>query len=94
MVKVNRLMELESLYEKCASGHPHVSTNSPGLYGIPHIKKTTVEVSEVLSRLYVHGSIPATVKYYDDPTEEQIKDALAFAGRFMELACNALWDSE
>lgn len=62
--------------------------------GIPHVAGTSISVSEILVRLYVHGSVSAVVKYYDDVTEEQIKDALSYANRFMELACQSFENNE
>ncbi len=81
-------MDIESLYQSCLSGHPNISTNSDLFCGVPHINGTTVEISEILNRLYVHTNLREVVKYYNDVTEEQVKDALAYAARFIELACN------
>jgi uncharacterized protein (DUF433 family) len=44
-------------------------------------------LSRILARLYVHGSVDAVVGYYGDVTGEQVREAIAYAHRFMELAC-------
>ncbi len=87
MTKANKSPNLEWLYEQCADGTPHIGTDLSLPDGVPHIKGTTISVSTILERLYVHDSVQKVVKYYDDVTEEQIKEALAYAARFMELAC-------
>ena len=84
----NKLLDIESLYQSCLSDHPNISTNSDLFCGVPHINGTTIEISEILNRLYVHTNIRELVKYYGDVTEEQVKDALAYAARFIELASN------
>ena len=85
----NKLMDIESLYQDCVFGHPNISTNSALLCGVPHINGTTIPISEILYRIYVHATLQEVVKYYDDITEDQVKDALAYAARFIELACNS-----
>ncbi len=84
----SKLLDIESLYQSCLSGHPNISTNSDLFCGVPHVNGTTIEISEILNRLYVHTNLREVVKYYNDVTEEQAKDALAYAARFIELACN------
>ncbi len=84
----NKLLDIESLYQSCLSGHPNISTNSDLFCGVPHINGTIIEISEILNRLYVHTNIREVVKYYGDVTEEQVRDALAYAARFIEIASN------
>jgi uncharacterized protein (DUF433 family) len=57
------------------------------LGGIPHLDNTRLSVGQVLSRLYVLGSIEEVVKYYSPyVTIDQIKEAIAYAQDFLELA--------
>ena len=88
MIKINKPSNLEWLYEQCAYGNPHISINLTLQGNVPHVEGTNISVSNILARLYIHGSLQKVVKYYDDITEEQIKDAIAYAARFMEIACN------
>lgn len=94
MEKEDKIFNRQLLFSKCANGHLHVNVDQSLLDGVPHVKGTTVVVSEILARLYVHGSIAAVVKYYGDMTEEQIKDALFFAYEFIELVCYKVQDIE
>lgn len=75
------------LFQYCQAEHPNISLESQVLGGIPHINKTRLSVGQVLGRLYVLGSVEAVVKYYSpNISEEQIKEAIAFAQDFVELA--------
>lgn len=75
------------LFRLCQVEHPSISIESGILGGIPHLYDTRLSVGQVLGRLYVLGSIEAVVKYYaPDITEEQVKEAIAYAQDFLELA--------
>jgi uncharacterized protein (DUF433 family) len=74
-------------FEVCRGRYPGISLDSNVLGGIPHIAGTRLAVSQVLARIYVLGSITAVAEYYGHSvTEEQVKEALAFAQSFVELA--------
>ena len=80
-------MDLERLYAECARGHGRI-TASPGPGGgPPRVAGTGLAVSQILARLYVRGSVDAVVGYYGDVTCEQVREAIAYAHKFMELAC-------
>ena len=85
MTKEDKIFNKEQLFEECAYGHSQITVVPTLLNGLPHIKGTTLLVSEVLSRLYVHRGIAEVVKYYGDITEEQIKEAISYSSKFMEL---------
>lgn len=75
------------LFEKCCVEHPSISIELRVLGGVPHIKNTRLSVGQVLGRLYVLGSIKAVAEYYSPYiSEEKIKEAIAYAQDFMELA--------
>ena len=76
------MIDLKPIEEMCARGNPLIAM----VGGVPRVTGGQVTVSEVLARLYVHGSVRAAVKYYDDLTEEQVKEAISYAHRFFELA--------
>lgn len=69
--------------------HSSISTD-PGIFGgMPHIKNVRLSVGDVLSKLYVYGSIQAILDDYSpDVNEDQIKEAIAYAQDFLEAACN------
>jgi uncharacterized protein (DUF433 family) len=75
------------LFERCCKEHPDIETTPGVLGGIPRIRRTRLSVGQVLGRLYVLGSIRAVAQYYKpDISEEQIKEAIAYAQDFMEIA--------
>ena len=81
------MTNLGEVYKECAKGHPHI-TNDPAVFGgAPYERGTQVKVSELLARLYALGSIPALIHYYNDLDEEQTRDEIYYALRFMELIC-------
>lgn len=78
---------LRCLAEKLCANHPLISTDAEILGGAPHIKGTRLAVRTILAKLYVYGSIQAIVKIYEPHlSEEQVKEALAYAQDFMEIA--------
>ncbi len=75
------------LFQLCQVEHSSISIEPGVLGGIPHLSNTRLSVGQVLGRLYVLGSIEAVGKYYSpDISEEQIKEAIAYAQDFLELA--------
>lgn len=76
-----------ALAERLTKEHPGISTYW-GIYGgIPHITGVRLSVADVLSHLYVLGSIDAILERYgEDVSEEQIKEAIAYAQDFLEAA--------
>jgi uncharacterized protein (DUF433 family) len=69
--------------------HPFISIDTEIVGGSPHIKNTRLSVGTVLAKLYLHGSVQAIVDIYEPHlSEEQVKDAIAFAQDFLEIACD------
>ena len=85
MTKENKTFDREQLFEECSYGDSQITIDPVRLNSLPYVKGTTLSVSQVLSRLYVHGGIAEVVKYYGDITEEQIKESIANSVEFMEL---------
>jgi uncharacterized protein (DUF433 family) len=73
--------------ESLCKRHPSISID-PGIFGgAPHIQGVRLSVGDVLSKLYIYGSIKAVLDIYSpDVNEEQIKEAIAYAQDFLETA--------
>jgi uncharacterized protein (DUF433 family) len=75
------------LAEKMCAHHPNISVYEGIFAGLPHIKGVRLSVTDVLSHLFVLGSVHAIVeRYAPHVTEDQIKDAIAYAQDFLEAA--------
>jgi len=75
--------------------HPVISTQEPVLGGAPHIKGTRVSVTHILAHLHHLGSIDAIVEEFSQRINtEQVKEALAYAHDFMEMACDPSEDDD
>ena len=70
-----------------ADGHKKVSVNPKVLGGTPHLKGTRLSVAHILAEVYHLGSIDAVVEKRHI-TKSQVKEALAYAHDFMEIACD------
>lgn len=69
--------------------HPAICMNTDIFGGVPHIKNVRLTVGDVLAKLYVYGNIQKIVDIYSPHvTEEQVKDAIAYAQDFLEMACD------
>ncbi len=79
--------EVITLAQRLCKEHPQISMH-PGIFGgVPHIKGVRLSVADVLSHLYVLGSVSAVLeRYAPDVSEEQIKEAIAYAQDFLEAA--------
>ena len=77
-----------ALADKLCEQHPAISTDKGIFGGMPHIKNVRLSVGDVLAQLYVYGNIGEILRIYSpDITEEQIKEAIAYAQDFLETAC-------
>ena len=77
-----------ALADKLCEEHPAISTDKGIFGGMPHIKNVRLSVGDILSQLYVYGSTQAILDIYaPDISEEQIKEAIAYAQDFLETAC-------
>lgn len=72
--------------------YPNIVTVPKILGGSPHIKGTRLSVCQVLSRLYVLGSIDRVSEYYENINPNDIKQAIAYAQDFIEQQWNTRHD--
>lgn len=80
-----------ALAKQLCEEHPAIDMNKEILGGIPRVKGTRLSVGQLIGRVNALRSIDAVIEYYHPRiTEEQIKEALAFAQDFVELACEPL----
>jgi uncharacterized protein (DUF433 family) len=78
-----------SLAGRLCSEHPAISTDADVLGGAPHVINTRLTVGTLLGKLYVYGSVQAVVNAYQPHlSEEQVKEAIAYAQDFLETACD------
>jgi uncharacterized protein (DUF433 family) len=79
---------LHALIERLCAKYPSICTDPEILGGTPRINGTRLSVRIILGKLHLLGSIQAIVDSYEPHlSEEQVKDAIAYAQDFMELAC-------
>lgn len=77
------------ILKECIKKHPSISIEKSIFGGMPHLHKLRLSVGDVLSQIYMRGSIRAVVEYYAPyVTEEKIKEALAFAQDVLEIPCD------
>jgi len=73
----------------CARAHPMISTDEGIFGGIPHLREMRLSVGDILAQIYALGSITAVVNYYAPYiSEEQVKEAVAYAQDFLETTCD------
>lgn len=78
-----------ALAERLCEEHPAIRTDAEILNGTPHIKNTRLSVGKILAKLYVYGNIQSIVDIHEPHlSEEQVKDAIAYAQDFLEIACD------
>ena len=80
--------QLRALVNSLCAEHPSICTDPEVLSGTPHIKGTRLSVRTVLGKLYLYGSIQSILEIYEYLSEEQVKDAIAYAQAFLEIACD------
>lgn len=69
--------------------HPAISTDESIFGGIPHIKGVRLSVGDILAKLYIYGNIQEILETYSPHvSEEQVKEAIAYAQDFLEMACD------
>lgn len=80
----------QALAESLCEQHPTISTY-PGIFGgVPHLNGLRLSVADILGQLYLTGSIEAVHKIYSpDVSEDQIKEAIAYAQDFLESALSS-----
>jgi uncharacterized protein (DUF433 family) len=76
---------IRNLAQRLCEVHPDISTYQGVFGGFPHIKGVRFSVADVLSQIYVLGSLDEVEKAFaPDISKEQIKEAIAYAQDFME----------
>ncbi|HEY0077925.1 MAG TPA: DUF433 domain-containing protein [Pyrinomonadaceae bacterium] len=81
--------EVRELAENLCDKHPSVVTNERVLGGAPHIRGTRLSVARILTCLYHLESIDAVVGDLGQRiSREQVKEAIAYAHDFLEMACD------
>jgi len=84
-----------ALADKLCERHPAISTNERVLGGMPHLKGLRISVPHILAHLHHLGSVDAIVaEFKQRVSAEQVKQALAYAHDFMEMACDPSEDDD
>jgi len=80
--------KLLAMLIECCALHPKIEVDQEIQGGAPCIENSRVTVDFVLDRLSVHGSVRAVMKRsLPQLAEDQVRDAIAFARDFLEIAC-------
>jgi uncharacterized protein (DUF433 family) len=80
----------QTLAKSLCEEHPAISVNREIFGGIPHLRGLRLSVGDVLAQIYVTGSIEGVKKIYaPDVSEDQIKEAIAYAQDFVESALSS-----
>lgn len=76
-----------ALAQRLCEDHPEISTDADIFNGNPHLKNVRLTVGNILAKLYNYGSIAAVVSIYKQAiSEDQVKEAIAYAQDFLEAA--------
>jgi uncharacterized protein (DUF433 family) len=82
--------QFRALAAKLCKEHPSINMNPEVLRGAPRIEGTRLSVGTILAKLYIYGNIQALVEAYEPHlSEEQVKEAIAYAQDFLEIACGS-----
>jgi len=81
---------IRALSQRLCEAHPTISTYEGIFGGVPHLNGLRISVADILEQLYLTGSIAAVQKLYSpDVSEDQIKEAIAYAQDFLESAVSS-----
>lgn len=84
-----------AIAERLCEKHPAIGTNEKVLGGAPHLDGLRVSVTNILTHLHHLGSIDAVIdEFRQRITREQVRQALAYAHDFMEMACDPSEDDD
>lgn len=76
------------LAERLCAKHPAISTDPEILGGTPHIKGTRLSVRTIMGKLHLYGNVQTILDIYEPHlSEEQVKEAIAYAQDFLEIGC-------
>ena len=82
-------LDVSAFARDLANEHHHISVSPDVASGIPHLTGTHLSVGDILAQLYTLGNVAAVLDYYqqDAVSEDQVKEAIAYAQDFIEEAC-------
>jgi uncharacterized protein (DUF433 family) len=87
--KVSIEQKIQDVLKQCCVEHPSISIDPDVLGGIPHLQGTRLSVGQIIGRVKAMGSIKAVVDYYaPDISEQDVKEIMAYAQKFIERACD------
>jgi uncharacterized protein (DUF433 family) len=82
--------DVRALADNLCEQHPAISTYEGVFGGVPHLAGLRISVPDILEQLYLTGSIAAVQNIYaPDVSEDQIKEAIAYAQDFLESALSS-----
>lgn len=78
---------MKEITTRLCKEHPSIAIDPDMVGGMPHIKGIRLSVGTILAKLYIYGSLEKIKEIYgDDVSEDQIKEAVAYAQDFLESA--------
>lgn len=86
--KSNSAVNIQAVIQKCCIKHEGIEFDKNVLGGLPVIKGTRIDVGFLLNRLSLYGNINDVIEQsVPHLTEQQIREAIAFASDFVEMIC-------
>jgi len=90
VIQADAKEHIRALSIRLCEEHPAISTYEGIFGGIPHLNGLRISVADILEQIYLTGSIAAVQKIYSpDLSEDQIKEAIAYAQDFLESAVSS-----
>ena len=77
---------IKRIFDKCLKDHPGIQMYDGILGGTPHLKDARLGVGCILGKIHTYGGIHELLMERADLTGSQVKEAIAFAQDFIELA--------
>jgi uncharacterized protein (DUF433 family) len=85
----------KALVDKLCEKYPSIGIDERVLGGAPHIKGTRLSVARILTSIYHLNNIDAVIDEFKQRiNKKQIKEAIAYAHDFMEMACDPSEDDD
>jgi uncharacterized protein (DUF433 family) len=86
---------LHAIANELCQKHKGISMDESVLGGMPRLEGFRISVPNILTHLYHLGSIDAVVAEFEQRiSKEQVKEAIAYAHDFMEMACDPSEDDD
>ena len=90
VVQLDAGESIRALSQRLCEEHTSISTYEGIFGGAPHLKGLRISVADILEQLYLSGSIASVQKIYSpDVSEDQIKEAIAYAQDFLQSAISS-----